>query len=370
MPIDYDTARTLLDETFAQLEAGLLQGVEVPAPEGSREGFDAVFTSKTQAYREALLGCALARIQDREVEIRVPYMGQGTRPFNGRTLDERVVNPFLFSKHVPCSRGPYLSVFRRSVDFRAATRDGLRDKPGYDAMLKLLEYLESAGEAQALAFLRYLLFRFLNLREAAVVPLARLQRISLEQYDPFITALLQVPSGGRIPVYLVVATFYAIKEYFSVDWEIEYQGINVADAAAGVGGDITIRSKGVVVLAAEVSERPLHLSRVVATFNTKISPNAIEEYLFFVHLPGVDPTAIVQARQYFAQGHDVNFLEIKQWILMCLATMGRKGRDIFNRRLAALVDSAEVPRSIKVAWNDQIAALTHPPRIRNSSPQN
>jgi hypothetical protein len=53
----------------------------------------------------------------------------------------------------------------------------------------------------------------------------------------------------------------------------------------------------------------------------------------------------------------VNFLEIKDWILMCLATMGRQGRDTFNRILLRLVDGSEIPRSVKVGWNEQIARL-------------
>jgi hypothetical protein len=225
-------------------------------------------------------------------------------------------------------------------------------------MLKLIRHLEDARDQEAIdRFLRYLLFKFAELREAAAVPLARLHRISLEQYDAFISGLLQVASGGRLPVLLVLATFRAIKDYFGLDWEIEYQGINVADAAAGAGGDITIRSAGQVVLAAEVTERPIDRNRVAATFNTKIAPNGIDDYLFFVRLAGVAPEATAQARQYFTQGHEVNFLEIKDWILMSLATMGRRGRDLFNRNLIALVDAADIPRPIKVAWNDQIERL-------------
>jgi hypothetical protein len=102
---------------------------------------------------------------------------------------------------------------------------------------------------------------------------------------------------------------------------------------------------------------PIDRNRVAATFNTKIAPNGIEDYLFFVRLAGVAPEAMAQARQYFTQGHEVNFLETKDWILMSLATMGRRGRDLFNRNLIALVDAADVPRPVKVAWNGRIERL-------------
>jgi hypothetical protein len=57
----------------------------------------------------------------------------------------------------------------------------------------------------------------------------------------------------------------------------------------------------------------------------------------------------------------VNFLEVKNWVLMSLATMGRRGRDLFNGHLLALLDDAAVPRGLKVAWNDYINALTLAP---------
>jgi hypothetical protein len=137
-------------------------------------------------------------------------------------------------------------------------------------------------EAEIKAFAGYLLYKFAKLREAAEVPLSRLQRISLEQFESLISSLLNTPSGGRLPVIIVVAALRAIKDYFGVDWVIDYQGINVADAASGVGGDITIKQGDKIVFAAEVTERPLERARVVATFNTKIAPHGIEDYLFFV----------------------------------------------------------------------------------------
>ena len=300
----------------------------------------------------------LARIQGKSLNIRLPYINQGARAYNGRTLDERAVNPFFHENRIPSSRGPYLSTFRRSVRFDVGTRGGLRDKGEYDALLKLVSYLEATNDDRALfSFLDYLLFKFVKLRESSAVSLSRLQRISLDQYERLISGLLGTPSGGRFPVLLVVATFRTIKNFFNLDWAIEHQEINVADTAAGAGGDITIRRAGEVLMAAEVTERPVDRTRVVATFNTKIAPHGIEDYLFFVKVSGVSEDARRQAHQYFSQGHEVSFLEIKDWILMSVATVGAKGRAIFNRVLLELLDDPELPRSLKMAWNAQIEGI-------------
>ncbi len=357
--VDYERARALLDGEFASVEEQALGGIaQVVAPPLVAQ-FDAVFSSRTQAYREVLLGCVLVRLLDKNIDVHKPYVNQGTSAYNGRTLDERVVNPFLQQKRVPCSRGPYLAAFRRSVEFRAETREGLRDKSGFDALLALIDRIAGEDDDSRLTqFLRYLLFRFLELRSQAVIPLMRLQRTSLEQYDALIAGILSTPSGGRFPCMLVGATFATLKGYFALDWEIEFQGINVADRAAGAAGDIVVRSKGAIVLAAEVTERAVDKHRVVVTFQTKIAPNAIEDYLFFIKGMAVNGDARAQAQQYFSQGHEVNFLEIANWIRMVLATVGKRGRMVFNAALLDALSAADVPSALRVAWNEQIAKLT------------
>lgn len=358
MPVDYSSARYLLDTTFAEVEACLLQGTVPEVDKRVQDACDLIFSSRTQAYREVLLGCLIVRIQDKSINLRQPYLDQGPKAYSGRSIDERVVNPFLHDKRIPSSRGPYLSVFRRSVQFHATTRTGLKDKAGYDAFLDLIACIERLSDDAALRqLLKYVLYRFARLREEADVPIARLQRISLEQYDAIISGLLATPSGGRLPVLLVVATFLTIKQAFQLDWDIQWQGINVADTASGAGGDVTIMSQGQVLLSAEVTERMLDRPRIVATFNSKISPAGIEDYLFFVRSATPTDEARQQARQYFAQGHEVNFLDIRQWILMVLATLGHRGRAAFNETLLKLLSAPEVPRSIKVHWNGLIGEI-------------
>lgn len=362
MPVDFDSALATLAELFAETQPFILQGTAPTITDDLAPAFQTLFTTDIQSYREALLGIALVRLQDQTINLRLPYVNQGPNAYNGRDLDERVINPFLQQHRIPSSRGPYLAMFRRDFRFEISRRDGQRNKAAFDAFLELITALEGMTEnADIRAFTAYLLYRFAKLREAAEVPLARLQRISFDQYESLITSLLNTPSGGRLPVILVVAAFRTIKDYFGLDWVIDFQGINVADGPTGVGGDITITQGGHIVFAAEVTERPLERARVVATFNTKIAPHGIEDYLFFVRLETLAEDARQQARQYFAQGHEVNFLEIKNWVLMALATMGKRGRELFNGHLLALIDDQTVPRAIKVAWNDYIAALTDAP---------
>ncbi|HEV2472473.1 MAG TPA: restriction endonuclease, SacI family, partial [Chthonomonadales bacterium] len=289
--LDYDEAADLLSQLF-KISEQLYS--EEKVPEVAAEVVDAtdkLFASTTQSYREVLLGCGLARILDRSINIRRPYVNQGEDSFNARTLDERVVNPFFQERHIPSSKGPYLASFRRNVQFVPVTAAGLRDKKGYQALLTYLGCLETASEAQARDLVVYLLCRFIALREGAVIPLSKIGRMSLDQYCLLVDLLLAVKSGGLLPVLLTVAMLRTIKACFGLFWIVEWQGINVSDKASGAGGDITVTQDGSVLLALEVTERPIGSARVVSTFNTKIVRAGIEDYLFVYSAAVPEPGA-------------------------------------------------------------------------------
>ena len=132
-----------------------------------------------------------------------------------------------------------------------------------------------------------------------------------------------------MPMLIVVSMFKTINGIFSLGWQINFQEINVSDSSSGSGGDITINKNNNVIMSVEVTERPVDRARVVSTFRTKIAPGGIEDYLFLVHLRQVADEAQKQAHNYFAQGHDVNFVDIKEWIINSLVTIGKKGRELF-----------------------------------------
>jgi len=356
--IDLNTARDILERAFAGSVSDHLEGRTPHSNKVLEQSYDLLFESKTQAYREVLLGCILARLVNRKVDVRLPYVQQGELAYSGRTLDEKVINPFLRKMKIPSSKGPFLSVFRRSVTFTEETRGGLRDQAAFDAMLKVLEYVRRATQKKLHGILHYHLYRFLMLRETSQIETIRPRRLSLPQFEDIISSLIATPSGGRFPVFFVAATFSAIRERFGLDWDVRVQGINVADTAAGAGGDVTIMEDGHTILAVEVTERRVEKSRVVATFDTKIAPSGIEDYLFIVKGNDDNAEAMDQAKRYFSQGYEVNFVEIKSWICAILAVIGVKGRAAFVNELMASLSAENVPVTLKQTWNDVILCVT------------
>jgi hypothetical protein len=355
--VDVRKAAASLDTEFQAALSLYLKGVRPYASREIASAIDTLFLSKTQSFREALLGCLLAKITDGQINVRLPYATQGKDAFQGRALDEMVVNPFLQQCQIPCSKGPYLAVFRRSVKFTRETRDGLRDKTGYDAFLILIDFLESATRKEAKSILRLLLWKFIELREEGKIELARIQRLSVDQYEELIRKLLDLPSGGLLPVLLAVAMFQTLSECFNLNWVVEWQGLNVADRASGMGGDITIRSSGKVLLAVEITERTIEKNRVIATFNTKITVHGLEDYLFLFARSAPEKAARDVAQQYFGQGHEITFLPVGPWLVNCLGTIGSKCRKIFSEKMLVLMDQPTVPAHVKIAWNEKHAEL-------------
>jgi hypothetical protein len=206
--------------------------------------------------------------------------------------------------------------------------------------------------------LDYVLYRFVLLREEARVGLIELERISLTQYQRLIEGLLSRPSGGFFPALLVVCMIEALNDTFSLGWQVEHQDINVADRATGVPGDITIRRNGNAWLSIEVTERSVDNARVTDTFKDKIAPMAVYDYVFLVHVDKIDRAAHDQAERYFAQGYDVNFVDIREWIFNTLVTVGREGRKRFQERVIAHLEQEGVKRALRVAWNQEMEKLT------------
>jgi len=91
--------------------------------------------------------------------------------------------------------------------------------------------------------------------------------------------------------------------------------------------------------------------------NTKISLHGIDDYLFFFTAKPPTEDARRSARQYFAQGHEINFIAVKDWIITNLTTIGPRCRAMFTEALTELIGGRNVPAALKVGWNEQLKTV-------------
>lgn len=253
-----EVATALLKDAFALAEEDHRSGAAVGLSKDAVADIELLFATKVQAYRQALLGCAIARVLDERIDIRYP-------------ATQRLANP------------------------------------------------------------------------------------KLEQLDRLIDGLLTVPSGGRIPAYLATGMFQTISDCHKLSWDVEFQGINAADKASGAVGDITIKNGGNIILGIEVTERAVSAARVKTTFDQKVAPAKLRDYLF-VTTTRADPAAVEMARNYAAAGHEINFVDLKGWLIGNLASVGPECRAIFQDKVIVLLADAGTPAALRVAWNEKMDA--------------
>jgi SacI-like restriction endonuclease len=347
-------AIALLTEVFPLAEDDYRENTAVNIPPAMVAATERLFVSETQAYREALVGCTVAHILDPAVDIRLPATEHGENAFSGRSLADKGVTPFLRDRAIPISASPYLSSLRGGARFVAGGAPRIqRDKEGFDALVSIVDYVRGLSADEAKAYLRYLLRCFVQLREAGNITLKRIAKPNLEQLSRLVVGLLAVKSGGRIPALLATAMFQTLSDCHDLRWQVEFQGINVADKASGAVGDITIRKGDVVLLGVEVTERPVDQTRVTLIFDQKISPSGLSDYLFITTIPPED-SALAIARNYTAVGHEMNFVPLAPWIRHNLATIGQACRGLFQAKMIELLSVQGVPSDLRVAWNDKM----------------
>jgi hypothetical protein len=353
-PVDVEAAKALLSETFELAESDHRDGAPVTIPTSVVEATERLFLSETQAYRDALPSCAIARIIDPEIDIRMPATEYGENAFSGRSLAEKVVTPFLRDRFVPTSAFPFLSALRGGAKFMKGGEPRIqRDKDGFTALVQVVDYLHELDVNSAKNYLRFLLRRFVVLRESYNITLKRISKPNLEQLSHLIKGMLTVKSGGRIPALLATAMFLTISECLALGWEVEFQGINVADKASGAVGDITIRKDGALILGVEVTERQIDQASVTLTFNQKVSPSGLVDYLF-ITTAKPEEGALDAARRYTSVGHEMNFVPLAEWLVHNLATVGPACRSLFQTKMIELLGAKGVPAEIRVAWNDKM----------------
>ncbi len=363
MPHKIKTSEALavLDQAFALAEDDFREGIAVSVPAATIAATGRLFSSITQAYREALVGCAVARIINKDIDIRLPATDSGNNAFSGRSLGENAVAPFLRDRAIPIlASSPYLSALRGGARFMKDGEPRIQsDQGGFDALVAVVDYLRELDDGLAREYLRYLLRRFIELRESGNIPLKKIAKPNLQQLGRLIDGMLTVKSGGRIPAMLATAMFQTIGECHALGWHVEFQGINVADKASGAVGDISIRKSGILILGVEVTERPINQTRVTSTFEDKVSPSGLADYLFITTVKP-DDGALAAARSYTGVGHEMNFVILSNWLHDNLSVVGPACRSLFQSRMIDLLGTGGIPAELKVAWNarmDQVLGI-------------
>ena len=341
-------ARQWLDAVWRKaVEAGVTD----PDPE-----IDRLANSKVVAIRYALVTQMLGKVANPDRSLLIIQLAAGGGgAWDPRSFSTAVVVPWVSDNHnvLGTSAEPYASKPLRRPRLEKFM-DNVRSKPEWEALVDFLTRLEEASpEELKSAFVRVMASLVRRLaQQTFTYPVP--QRISLPQLQDMVAKFLSVSSGGLRPLAVSAALFKTLGEGFSLFDDVRSQGVNEADTATGMPGDIICRNAGEVCLVVEVKDLDLTLTHVkTATRKAKESEGGLLNLLFAV--PGVqvqDRDEIEALMQHnWATGLNIYSVDILRLSNCSFTLLGEEWRVRFVREICNELDRRQDQLARK-AWHD------------------
>lgn len=231
----------------------------------------------------------------------------------------------------------------------------LRYRLEWEALVDLLESVQQAGDS---ASVERMVVRCLESvarrlrRQTFEYPVPH--RISLDQLVELIVDYLAEPSGGLRPQALATALFRVLGDALGLFEEVTGQGLNEADAATGMPGDIVCRdTEGSPVLAVEVKDRTVGLTDLRMAI-TKARNSSLHSFLFAA--PGlVDSQKMVidtMIAEEWSKGINVYHVPLEDLVRTVFVLLDEAWRTKLLAEIGAELDSRGAPLRAREGWRD------------------
>ncbi len=279
-----------------------------------------------------------------------------TGRWDPRGFCTRVVVPWVQRHHsvLGTSTDPYVSkpLRRPRLD---QDMDSLKNRQEWDALVSFLTALQDASDPTRVkdAVLRCLKSLARRLREQQIdypVPM----RIGLDHLCDILDRYLEVANGGLRPLVVTTALMRTIGEAYSLFPRVESQGVNEADAASGVPGDVMCYGENdTLALAVEVKGHELTLIELEATI-TKARSSHVSNILFTTPgLASVDRESIeTKITEEFAQGSNIHQTSIGSLARNSFMLLPEDWRVTFRQEVCSELDARSTQPSDRLAFAD------------------
>ncbi len=322
---------------------------------------DQITNSSVKSIRYAIFTQLLGKIADPNRNIlALQQKDDGEGSWDARSFAKNVIVPWDADNHgvLGASSDPYASKPLRRTKLSRGM-DNVRNSGDWDALVRFLEPFESAApEDIRRAFGRVMasLARLLAEQQIAYpIP----QRISLMQLNDMLEAFLAESSGGLRPLGVAAALFRIIGDGFSLFDDVQSQGINEADSASGMPGDIMCRKDGELCLVVEVKDQNLTLADAQSsTRKAKQTGAGLTDLLFAVPATRkADQGDISELlKRNFAAGLNIYVAQIQSLSYHVLVLLTEEWRTRFIREICAELDRRQ-EQSARKAWHDLLLNL-------------
>ena len=233
--------------------------------------------------------------------------------------------------------------------------DSLRSRPEWEALVGLLERTQLADDSKSVKrmvvrCLRSIARRLRRQTFEYPVP----HRISLDQLVELIVAYLAETSGGLRPQALATALFRVLGDALGLFDQVTGQGLNEADAATGMPGDIVCRdAEGSPVLAVEVKDRTVGLTDLRMAI-TKARSSSLRNFLFAA--PGVvdaeSDEVVSMVAEEWSKGINIYHVSLEGLVRNVFVLLDEVWRTRLLTEIGVELDSRSAPLEAREGWRD------------------
>ncbi|MGI9311054.1 MAG: restriction endonuclease, SacI family [bacterium] len=268
----------------AEWAVALDDGDSSPDPD-----IDALVNSDVVSIRYALVTQLLGKIADSSRNLLALQLAAGKDgAWDARSFSTNIVVPWVIENHqvLGTSMEPYASKPLRRERL-GQKMPNVRAKEEWQELVALFVRLENSPSRELHHTFRRVLRSLVRRLNAQQFRYPIPQRISMAQLEEILDCFLSIRSGGLRLLVIAVALFTILGKSFSLFSRIRSQGVNEADAASGMPGDIMCYDDNdTLQLVVEVKDQNLTLTHIEAsTLKAKTSGEKLANLLFAA--PGI-----------------------------------------------------------------------------------
>jgi len=225
----------------------------------------------------------------------------------------------------------------------------------WEALVELLENAQNSDDSKAteqllMRCLRSIARRLRRQTFEYPVPL----RISLEQLADLLVSFLAESSGGLRPQSVATAVFRVLGDALGLFHQVTGQGLNEADAATGMPGDIVcLDGDDPPVLVVEVKDRTIGLTDLRSAI-TKARNSKLQNVLFAA--PGVTSSEVQEVRSTIAdewsKGTNVYHATLDSLVRTVFILLDEAWRITLLAEVGRELDGRGAPLKVRESWRN------------------
>ena len=323
---------------------------------------DELANSKVKSIRYALITQILGKVANSRRSVMAIQLSDGSEgAWDARSFAKEVIVPWeVENKHFLGGSGePYVSkpLRRPRLDDRQTK---VRNTEDWQKLEDFLQPLDTADSAELKMALQRVLASFVRKIADESFEYLIPGRIDQHTLECVVLKFLGEASGGLRPLAVSTALFKTIGKGFNLFEEIRSQGVNEADIAKGVPGDIMCYGEsGKICLAVEVKGTELTLAHVEETTKkAKTSDEKISNLIFAVPgLPQKDSDKI-RDRIYHRWAENLNLyvVPIFNLVTTTLVLLDESWRIFFLREIGNQLDERR-DQTARRRWDELLKEI-------------